>query len=579
MKKFYMLMGAALTAATAVAVVGQNKVSDLVPVKVNLEDTKIMTSNKAVLATEVFNTRAGETVGAVSVNSQYKIFHVGLSEDGRGYKACWGFAPAFGGKLNFSGLAEGATSYKWNWNNGMDPQGPLYKEFNVDGKDLSIDLTPGTAVDGLTLTAVNGDASQVGAPIESMYMMGASFQYYMGSTAANCGLTMYPPVGGELGGTRQPFNAYDKSPAAAADYDANGTSKAWQEELPGLDKAGVAADYTDIKVESYGYIIPAQSSPYKFTKVYTRFYCKFNNSTMLKGTIYPVTADNKIQMDKPIGKMTANVTKETTNYFTWNVVPVDEDGDEVDGDLVVNNTAIYIAVEDFASDPAVETLTPIYGAGTEWKVANMTNMPYFRNSYVKLSYKYKGADKTKLTVCPYNWYQDDAKTILWISANYLWMIDAVFPYVVNAETSGVDFDVEIPVSGGQKEVKADPYYYQLKLLVEGEAMNVAVDGDWISYEISSPDANNGNVTTITVKGTALPSGVAGRKGAIKFTGMAQDFTINVTQGDASSGVNDILVDADSAPVYYDLQGRKVLGTPDKGVYIVKQGNKVNKVIL
>ncbi len=579
MKKFYMLMGAALTAATAVAVVGQTNVANLTPVKVNLEDSKIMTNDKAVLSTETFSTRAGETVGAASVNSPFKMFFVGLSEEGSGYRNCWGFAPAFGGTLDFSGVAEGATTYKWNWNNGYKSDSPSYKDFEKEGSALSIDLTPASMVSDLMLTAVNGDNSQVATPVAELYMMGGSFQYYFGSSAAACGLTMYPPVGGELGGTYQNYNAYDKSPASAAKFDANGSSKDWPAVLPLMNKVGQATDYTDVKINSYGYIIPAQSSPYKFTKVFTRFKCIFSGPTTLKGTIYPVSSDNKIQMDKPIAKMTANVTKETVNYFTWNVVPVDQDGDEVEGDVIVNNTAIYIAVEDFASDPAVTQLVPIYGAGTSWPTADSKNQPYFRNSYVSLSYKYQGADKEALTMCPYNYYEDDERTTLWISANYLWMIDAVFPFVLNAETNGLDFDVEIPVAGGQKEVKADPFYYQLKLLVEGEAMNVAVDGNWISYEISSPDVANGNTTTITVKGTALPSGSEGRRGSITFTGMAQDFTINVTQGKVSSGVNDIVVDAEAAPVYYDLQGRKVVGTPDKGVYIVKQGNKVNKVIL
>ena len=51
------------------------------------------------------------------------------------------------------------------------------------------------------------------------------------------------------------------------------------------------------------------------------------------------------------------------------------------------------------------------------------------------------------------------------------------------------------------------------------------------------------------------------------------------KGDNGSGVANIAIDDENAPVeYYNLQGIRV-ANPDKGLYIVRQGNKTSKVIL
>lgn len=51
----------------------------------------------------------------------------------------------------------------------------------------------------------------------------------------------------------------------------------------------------------------------------------------------------------------------------------------------------------------------------------------------------------------------------------------------------------------------------------------------------------------------------------------------VIGGDNGSGVESISV-SDEAPVYYDLQGRKVVN-PEKGIYLVKRGAKVAKELV
>jgi hypothetical protein len=55
------------------------------------------------------------------------------------------------------------------------------------------------------------------------------------------------------------------------------------------------------------------------------------------------------------------------------------------------------------------------------------------------------------------------------------------------------------------------------------------------------------------------------------------FTITFTV-DSAAGVSSIAADSEGTTEYYDLKGVKV-STPDKGVYVVKRGNSVSKVVV
>ena len=59
----------------------------------------------------------------------------------------------------------------------------------------------------------------------------------------------------------------------------------------------------------------------------------------------------------------------------------------------------------------------------------------------------------------------------------------------------------------------------------------------------------------------------------------RDFTIEKYVDGDNTGVNDIISDDENAPVeYFNLQGVRV-ANPENGVFIVKQGKKVSKVVL
>ena len=154
------------------------------------------------------------------------------------------------------------------------------------------------------------------------------------------------------------------------------------------------------------------------------------------------------------------------------------------------------------------------------------------------------------------------------------MFNVSFPYVLNADGSK-NYNVVVDNAGGEGAICVEPFYYDLVGLIADEVVEVAQEGDWFDYEIGEADASTYQ-TSIFVDAEALPDGMVGREGYIRFTGMAQDFTIKVQQGDLS-GIKNVNA-AEAAVEYFDLQGRKLTNAPVNGIFIQRQGNQVTKVI-
>lgn len=69
---------------------------------------------------------------------------------------------------------------------------------------------------------------------------------------------------------------------------------------------------------------------------------------------------------------------------------------------------------------------------------------------------------------------------------------------------------------------------------------------------------------------ALPAGTW------TFTFDAEALTLSVTAGEA--GIDSVIAEENAAPVYYNLHGVKV-ANPENGIYVVRQGNKVSKILV
>lgn len=91
------------------------------------------------------------------------------------------------------------------------------------------------------------------------------------------------------------------------------------------------------------------------------------------------------------------------------------------------------------------------------------------------------------------------------------------------------------------------------------------------------DANGNTVTLYNQFDLDIPTGdnmdVAGI--LCMYKEAYQLYAISVTP---ASGIENVAVDANAPAVYYNLNGVQV-ANPTSGLYIVKQGNKVSKVII
>lgn len=82
-------------------------------------------------------------------------------------------------------------------------------------------------------------------------------------------------------------------------------------------------------------------------------------------------------------------------------------------------------------------------------------------------------------------------------------------------------------------------------------------------------------TAIEFQAAPNPDDIS-RTCVVKISIPAASYTFTLYQGSNNNAVE--LVGVDEAPVYYDLQGRRVVN-PEKGIYFKKIGNKAEKVLL
>lgn len=113
---------------------------------------------------------------------------------------------------------------------------------------------------------------------------------------------------------------------------------------------------------------------------------------------------------------------------------------------------------------------------------------------------------------------------------------------------------------------------------DGNPVEFKLAGEGWSNEIAGPEED-----TIIGEEEATKVSRGGSNLKTYLTGM-QTLTFNydtmlMTFGssDLVSGVNAVISEVEEAPVYYNLQGVKI-ANPDKGIYIVKKGNNVSKVV-
>lgn len=98
--------------------------------------------------------------------------------------------------------------------------------------------------------------------------------------------------------------------------------------------------------------------------------------------------------------------------------------------------------------------------------------------------------------------------------------------------------------------------------IAAPAAGIVIESEIEDIELATENANNLDVN--------LPAGTW------TFSFNAKELTLSVTEG--TVGIDSVVAEENAPAVYYNLQGVKV-ANPENGVYVVRQGNKVSKVLV
>lgn len=581
MKKISLFLVAAVASSAAMASAPKQSASEslLEKQQLTVRTEKSAAASATVKADIIKNGSANvisKAPGDVTLNDSAYVsplmnFSTGITTELRGYLGRFGILPSKG-NITFSALETGAKDGVWTWDNGLKE--PYHEDFTTSGLEASIELKAPSIISDVVFTPTEGNAL---SPLATDYFVGVGGEYWGMEGFDEVGATLYPL---NDGGMREKMASYASVLTAdGLSFTKDGACVDWIEAL----KDDERDEITDIQINGFSQLIPAQSSPYLFTKSWLWANVNFTAATELTMKVYTIETINNqnIISADPIAIGHAPVAKQKGGMMIeFEIFPVDEDGDEIDGVVAINNTPIFMTLEGFNGNPAVEYIFMVYGNGTECVLptdGSRPTYPWVANAMINVDYKYNGEEESYIGRNPYNYYTDATRTALWIPSNYFWMIDAKFPYLYNVETETDEFNYVVKErEAGELNIEVDSYYY-ITPLVENDLMSYSTESDWVTVELGEPDRELG-ISPIKVSYTAMPDGVDVRYAEIKFTGYAQDFTINIEQGEEGSGVN--IIGADGAKIeYFDLQGRKLNSNPEKGVYILKQGNKTSKVIL
>lgn len=578
MKKITLFVLAALSATSAFAVVPQLEV-----VKEQMKLTSRAISNNKFInlpeSASKIQAKAPEVTDIVSYNSS-KALYLGLTPQGYGFTAPFGFSSAFG-TVDFEPIFI-SDSYNWSWENYLSAT--QTETFTSTDSVLSIKVDPTMVFAGPTLNYGLEDA-------EYSYNNNV-VQYFPGSTPAAMGLyhtadetgpaLVTPVVYTEgVAGNIVPcidYTDYSQIPGAESSVGLfSPTTGCW------TDIAGsLKLSLTDVKINAFGSVVPGLASPYTLSG--GTIYVQAVNAEPQEVSIavFPIS-DNKINFNDTIGEgsFTIPVVDGGFNGFaTFEVHAVNEMMLNTGEPVVVPSQGVYLSIYGVNDKDKFTAFNLCYSERL-YPVADLDNdmvyasMMYSNPVNAYLEVEGLNSDGKTENALAYNrslFYGDNEMTTVMMSREYSIFYDIQIPYIACA-TQGFqpdDMTVELPVEGGQ----VNRWFVantDLAQLIDDEL--VAVDeenGDWYEYALM-PDEEEPEYFNLVIEAEALPEGVEGRKATISFKGYGYDSTITITQGTPAS-INEVVAAQAKNGKVYDLQGR-VVKNATKGIYIM-DGKKV-----
>lgn len=586
MKKFTLLMASAAVAATAMA--GQPvlvKNGDRASVQEVTADAKAVVAKTDVDKSTIVKDSYMETfkpvelteAGDVRFRRPGNALYNGLRFEGEGlgyFNYMYGVVGVHGG-LTFTNFTDDPTNSEWTWNDMLKEP----NNFTRKSVDLSFGEPeyPESFIADVTL---NCDGLEYDEPVTPGYRFGGNLNNFLFDQESNqyigeyYGLTRY---GYEFGGTTTQYMSYDATDAT--NYEASGIAKGWADVLAyfegGYDDNS-EGHITNAKIESIITSLPTPSSPYWMSKIWMWVQGEASDAAELQCNIYEVD-ENGNRNPNPVAKATSVVEKGKIYFVDFDIIAIDEEGFEV-YEPFVSSKALIVEITGINKENNITKFTPVLGANTIMPIGASRNDYFSISAGVKISFEYDGQEIVDTYTCPYNYYADDTRSSLYVPAHYYIMFDIAFPYVTRADGTFGDFNVLLPeATAASGSVGVFPYYYELANMIDAGIMTAETEDDWFEFTVEPFDPETG-VTAIKVDAEALPAGVESRTGSIVFSGMAQDFTVNVYQGAIASGLGSIVAPVKNGVEYFDVQGRKLQSAPATGLYIERAGDKVNKVI-
>lgn len=354
-----------------------------------------------------------------------------------------------------------------------------------------------------------------------------------------------------------------------------------------------------VRINGVGYNLPYAGAPYLLKNLTMVGWGRVTAETTFYVDVYEADAKGNM-IGEPLYKKTCTIvpTKNEQAGYSYGVQVstnfTSKDADGFDLDYVVVDKPLFVKVYGFIDNPAVENFSPWAGGYLASTIdgSNRTNhynygrvLPYTACNIVDLVGD--GGAEVKNLQSYFDTYIYGTDTQYYSYHNFYVQVDAEYPYLEPYSISIDNKNTQVAYASDGK------YNFEVPTGTNTLTLNINTS----SSELDEVVIDDLELPT-GVKATVIDGIEAVQSGrTYNFIGLQLEFdssfvnksfnipvmyknlSMNLNFYNGNSSVGELEVDNNAAPVYYDLQGRKVVGTPDKGVYIVKQGNKVNKVIL
>jgi len=119
----------------------------------------------------------------------------------------------------------------------------------------------------------------------------------------------------------------------------------------------------------------------------------------------------------------------------------------------------------------------------------------------------------------------------------------------------------------------------IQVEMDGTTPTAATDDEHEDEDTGNFYMTDGTLTIASYGGKAIKA-----DGAITYSGGTQNFSTSDTEQNAATAISSLQTDSEAislsqADAVYDLKGRQITGTLNKGIYIIKKGNTTKKVII